>query len=234
MSSTHEDMPLNDQGLIRIVFGWGDNCANNEPTQIVVGPDKTYRYIGYDLDGQHDVDGDGLPDLAIGAPYFRGDDNIQTGAGMVVYGKWLQFLHVFAEPLDTERPQMVHPLGEAAFAPHQEFLGIRAGSMVGQGVALIPGGSGFGRAALAVGWRRGEIGNTYRSGGGVIYRSSAGGVLNTTPYMILTGETANEDNELGYNLDGIQVGEKSYLAACGRYGKSMGVDRGSCYIVEIK
>ena len=52
--------------------------------------------------------------------------------------------------------------------------------------------------------------------------------------MILTGETANEDNELGYNLDGIQVGEKSYLAACGRYGKSMGVDRGSCYIVEIK
>ncbi len=234
VSSTHEDYPLIDQGLIRIVFGWGDNCESTSPSQIVLGPDKSYRYIGYDLDGQHDIDGDGLPDLAIGSPYFRGDDNIQSGAGMVVYGSWLNFLHTFAEPLTAERPSTVHPLGEGGFAPHQEFLGAREDAMAGQGVALIPGGSGFGRAALAVGWRRGEIGNTHRSGGVMVYRSGAGTLLAQEPFLAVSGETDNEDNGLGLSLDGFQVGEKSYLAACGRYGKSMGVDRGSCYVIEIK
>ena len=68
----------------------------------------------------------------------------------------------------------------------------------------------------------------------MLYRSEAGALLSSTPYWAFTGESGNEDSGLGWELDGIQINEKSYLAVCGKYGKSSGMDRGSCYVVEIK
>ncbi len=236
VGSSHENNPLRDQGLIRIIFGWGPNCSESEAKQVVIGPGVAYRYIGYDLDGQHDVDGDGVVDLAIGAPYYRVPaSNEQTGAGILVSGRWLASLKDSAQPVATdEPPATVYPLGQAGYGEPQFVFGQETGAWAGHAVSLVPNGSGFGRAALAVGWPRGNFLNRYRTGGSVIHRSGADGLLQPYPKWVLSGETFNENGELGMVMDSILLNGKSFLVSCGRYGLAMGIGQGACYVLEIK
>ena len=204
VGSTHENTALRDQGIFRVVYGWGHNCSESEPKQVTLGSGIAYRYIGYDLDGQEDLDGDGIDDLAVGAPYFRiPESNEQTGGTVVISGRWLAELKSEALPVaSAEPPDHVFPLGEAGYGLPQWVYGPRSGTLAGHAVGLIPDGSGFGRSALAVGWPRGELHNAYRTAGVVVYRSDATGTLGSAPHWGLSGETASANSDLGMTLDG--------------------------------
>ena len=57
----------NNQGAIHIVYGWGGAGCPANPTQTVLVPGVGNGQAGFALDAGQDFDGDGIPDVAVGA-----------------------------------------------------------------------------------------------------------------------------------------------------------------------
>lgn len=134
-----------DAGTAYVVFGgtsigpYGDLdlLALNGSNGFAIHGDDTFRWLGAALSGGGDVDGDGRPDLLIGAPEAQVSGQLETGAAFTVFGRSHETsAHVQAASLD----------GARGF----RFTGSQAGDRLGYSVALGGdlNGDGFGDIAI--------------------------------------------------------------------------------------
>lgn len=79
IGSYGENRGRSNQGLVRIIWGGGPGC-NTRPSVTQLASGSTNAYAGETLAGGSDLDGDGIPDLLIGAPRFG-----NGGSGGVVW-----------------------------------------------------------------------------------------------------------------------------------------------------
>lgn len=132
--------------------------------------------FGCDVAGIGDLNGDGIPDLAVGAP---GDDDLRPGAGAV----WILFLN--ADGTVQSHRKILPPVFDTAFSAQ----GIRRMRVkrFGFGLAGLGDLDGDGTTELAVGARRGDM---HGEGSGAIWILSLqpnGNILRSTKISATAG-----------------------------------------------
>jgi hypothetical protein len=140
--------------------------------------ESSYDMAGYGLAGGGDVDGDGLDDVVVGAPYEDGWAN-NAGAAYLLLGPATGASSLSAAPM--------------------KLLGARQDDNAGNGVAVVPDTDGDGHADLLVGAPVYE--DATGSGWAALWTSSEGGSwsLAESPW-ILQGE--QDGDYLGFSVAG--------------------------------
>lgn len=158
-------------GLLTGSSDLGDSVA-------VLDGGYTGDYAGFALDGDRDLDGDGVADLAISA-YLEDSGASQAGAIYVLYG-----------PVE----------GEASLedAPGR-LVGANSGDTAGEAVALVPDVDGDGNADLVVGATREGSGRESNSGAAYLVTTPSDGSSS------LADATATLDGEGSGSLVGQAV-----------------------------
>ena len=82
------DLGFNSQGSVYIFFGWGAGCTYTEPHTTQLVPEANNADSGWAMEGNVDVDGDGLPDLLVGGPDYR-NGSVYGGAAWIIRGSYL-------------------------------------------------------------------------------------------------------------------------------------------------
>lgn len=146
------DPGLRDAGTVSVRWGTGPGCGS-EPAWSVLGGGSDFGNFGSAVAGGEDFDGDGTPDLVVGAP--RAESTERFGSVTLVPGAAL-----------SELPR--GPLESVSRVPVDEVAGTRrafSSSVDGRfGQAVAVGRSG-GRAWIAVGAPRGDVGGQVLFGG---------------------------------------------------------------------
>ena len=83
---SEEDLGVNNQGTVHVIFGWGGTGCPSEPLEVVLGAGFPSSNFGWSLDGGTDVTGDGIPDLVVGAPNTASEGN-RVGSGLSYFGR---------------------------------------------------------------------------------------------------------------------------------------------------
>ncbi len=221
-AATEDLDDLSNRGIVRVLWGWGGDGCPAEPTLTALGMLQSNCLLGWSMDGGHDVDGDGVPDLGVGAYEWNGISN-DVGAAWVVPGAYLADLP--AEPADTAEP-VVHPL-----VPDDGIQWRIDGWIneeeLGRGVALVPGLSDDGRAGLAAGGRHGFYSGVFDSGGARIHEFHLGVGFGEVPWAVLGGETA-----AGFFGQTIAATEGA-VAVGGERADGLGIDAGAVYVLPL-
>jgi hypothetical protein len=180
---------------------------------------RVVRLLGRDQDaegggaiaGGVDVDGDGVPDLVIGAPRFR-DGRGEVGRAVVVRGAGL-----------AGRDGAFFVDGALAIVD-----GTAAGERLGTAVALARRGSA---GLVLLGAPFGDGAGRVDTGGVVAYTVTSGGL--TTPSLRMTGESRGE-SQLGAALHALTVGGLTFVAVgAPRSTSDRWVDDGASYAFSL-
>lgn len=223
--------PFNDatqtnEGEVRVLFGWGGAGCPAAPTMIALRSNIRNAQGGYGVFSQGvDLDGDTIPELAMGVPGLPVGGNT-TGGAIVAYGAYLAGLPT--EPvadvptsyqlmIDTTRPPLI-------------AVGRTAGENAGRSVALIGGGMFPG--ALVLGGPQGNQAGVALSGGAMVYAYTAMG-LTTAPAAAFGGETTRLNGSFGRRVHGGTLNGAPAFVVGGFDGSSMGLDSGSAYVVDF-
>lgn len=192
--------PASDPGQAYVVFGRTDDTtielsnfgslANTEGFRIdgVAAYDK----LGFNVSGAGDVNGDGLADVVVGAPYAdpTGGYSPQMGAGYVVFGK--------TDNATVEASLLGLPTNSWGFVVHGYKQFDRAGLCVG--AAGDVDGDGLGDVLVAAPWADRDVvshlntGHTYlvwgRTAGDTIWPSDS--AMFSTSGLIIAGYDPGE------------------------------------------
>jgi hypothetical protein len=218
---------LNNRGIVRILWGWGGLGCPSEAQITPMGTPQPNARVGAALDGGLDVDGDGLPDLAVGAWDWEEQVLVDTGGAWVVPGSWIATLPRW--PADSE-PGDVQPLVPAD-GTNWHVAGDADEEEFGIAVVLVPELSPGGRAGLAVGSWHGSISGEFDSGGVRLHRFVDGG-LEKAPYAILGGESAG--SWLGRRLGAGVEGDGPVVAVGAERGDGVELDSGAVYVIDLR
>jgi hypothetical protein len=216
------------QGQVRVVFGWGPGCAQQAPRQVAIASGTASARLGSSIDGGHDLDGDGKPDLVVGGEGYivRGNS---VGAAWVVPGFYLAGLP--KEPVGTNsEPATLQPMAPADKLAQWRIEGKAAGGLFGGAVALIPNGAGNMRAAFAVGSTLGDIAGVTQSGGAQVFQfERMAGRINPNPLAAFAGEPTRPGARLGEYLAGGSAGDKAVLVVGGYRSSANAPDDGAAF-----
>ncbi|MFK7926558.1 MAG: FG-GAP-like repeat-containing protein [Myxococcota bacterium] len=184
-----EDLGLSNQGVVRVLWGGGSGCAKLPRITTMASRDQSAQ-AGWSVAGGGDVDGDGIPDLVVGAPlYVTGGTSV--GAVWLVPGSYLMSLPAVDADnlLPTYQPSQVPDL--LAPGPGRAIVGPAAGSAFGTAVALIPDPENPGRSLVAATMPGGDLGGGSYTGGAMVYRFSPDeGRFDPAPVAVVVGETS--------------------------------------------
>jgi hypothetical protein len=227
-----EDFGKTDQGSARVFFGAGGAGCPASPTAVVLIPDLAGLQAGWSVGGNSDVDGDAIPDVAVGGIGAR-------GTAWVVPGAYIRTLTPVA-PAATDAAA-ARPLVDAARSGVFSLTGTATGDRFGSGVALVPRMGGGNRAALAVGVPRGGVGGTALTGGVQLFRFvSTGNVgLDAIPVASMGGETARVDEtarlegRVGETLRAGLAGTRPVVAVNAYEASAVGRDEGTAYVMVL-
>ncbi|MCB9650629.1 MAG: FG-GAP repeat protein [Deltaproteobacteria bacterium] len=129
-----EDPNLTNEGTVRVIFGWGGAGCPASPQMVVLAAGRANAQGGRGLGGGGDVDGDGVPDLAVGLPGFAVDGNT-VGAAGVIYGAYVAGLP--REPAQSATaPQRVLPMFDGT-RPAAVVPGTTPGEELGRSATLV-------------------------------------------------------------------------------------------------
>lgn len=222
------------RGAVHVLWGAGPACARAEVEETVVIGNFDWAQVGSSMDGGEDVDGDGVPDLAVSGVYLpvRGDT---VGAAWVVSGAYLAGLpRSVAE--DGELAPSPMPLTPAMGVWRVE--GRVQGEELGRGVALVPGASGRGRAGLAVGGPLADLSGAFASGGVRVHRFVTDDPilpdgLDPEPIAVFGGETDPLYSYLGSRVESALVDGVPVLITGAPRSDALGLDTGAVYSVPM-
>ncbi len=231
-----------NQGVLRLLWGWGGAGCRAEAEVTTLALDFEQAGVGASLDGGRDMDGDGVPDLAVGSTdYQRGTSEL--GAAWLVPGGYL--LTLPAESMsDGELPD-AETLGYEAMLPRDGLLddhgvvGTLAGGLFGAQVALIEDPLDPDGAALAVSAPLADLGGVALAGGVGVWRfvdedGDGVGGLGSQPWALIGGETALPGGELGATLWGGEVdGRPALLVGAPLSDGPGGMDPGAVYVARF-
>lgn len=204
----------NDQGAVAVVYGHGATCKHSEPKAVVLYSNEANAQGGFAV-AAGDLDGDTLPDLAVGAVGHAKSGNT-VGAAWVVLGSYLakQVPQAWEDGVvPTNKPPLIDPNGVELAVE-----GVVAGERLGSAVAVVPRPGGKGFAGIAVGSPLGNVGGTAFAGGVRVYRFVPGKGLQPTAALALAGESVPALGRIGEFLHAGVLGGKPWLAVGGPLG----------------
>ena len=234
------DLGFSSQGAVYVFFGGGPNCAGHPEVRLMVlGPSHSNRSAGHSLGGGVDVDGDGHPDLVVGAPGLR-DSRDRPG------GAWfLASAHLRSLAAEQDLPVLVSSVASEddittePFALGAGVVGVRGrihDGKLGESVALVPPYEPSGVGGLLAGAPLSNLSGVVRSGGARLHPVdplSPDGSIDLAPSLIFGGETAPADGFLGGATAVGVIDGTVYAVFGGKQGDGIGLDTGSLYVVEL-
>jgi len=180
------------------------------------------------------VDGDGIPDLVVGAERARSGGGL-VGRAYVVRGAYIR---LNAPTNGSTRP--IIPLLETAMRG-LSVDGPSNGSLFGRAVAMVPNLAGDGRAGILVGAPRADFLGATRSGAALAYRvvlRDAEWHIEERPYLAMAGESENVNTDFGASVSGAlgppMAGGHPLVVVGAPYSHAFSVDWGASYAVEIQ
>ncbi len=216
---------LNDRGIVRVVRGWGGAGCPAEPAMTTLGLEQSAARLGWSMDGGHDVDGDGVPDLLVGAYDWNGSGT-DTGAAFLASGAWLGSLPTH-DPADTEPvPERLVPSDGTRW----QVDGALPGEELGRSVALVPGLGPDGATGIAAGSFFGARNGTLSSGGAVlaVFDPDADPPgFPERPWAVLGGEST------GSRLGGGVAATEGFVAVYGQRADAIAIDAGGVYVLPL-
>jgi hypothetical protein len=224
------DWTASNEGAVHVLKGWGGPACPAEPRQVILSPQDANDQAGIGVGGGGDVDGDGIPDLAVGAPYWYANSRTR-GSAWLVPGAWIAQLT--AEPLDPDGVSIVWPFWPVTESAREDWRidGIDIEGRFGWDVSIVPDYAG-GRGALAVGAPRGaewsggvELFEWTPAGGGL-------GRMSQEPVASFVGEL-ERDGQSGSQVHGGTVNGVPALVIGAPRSDARGLDRGASWIVEL-
>jgi hypothetical protein len=231
IGAPRENAGLSDQGVIRVLFGYGGIGCPTTPQMVVLASGVTNSRAGYSMDGGLDVDGDTIEDLVVGA-YNHYANGMSSGAVRLISGAYILSLPRIDVDTDVTSSN-VNPFQAAGSSLNNILYGKINGEWFGAGVSLIVTSFG-GTAKVMVGSSRGAASGTLRSGGAQLFRYVSGIGFDQTPVAIFSGESNNQYNELGRMMDARTVGLRPTVVVGGIFGNGPGLDLGSVYTLDLR
>lgn len=231
-----------DQGVVRVLWGWGGVGCRPEREVTTLAIKEVSAKAGTALAGGGDVDGDGIPDLVVGASGHR-RAFAEVGAVWMVPGWYLLDLPTWpatnrALPvLDETEFSILLP--DTALLENLGIVGDVSGGLLGDAVALLPDPQDPTRALVAAGVPQGDLGGTLLEGGVGLWRYEDGGPTRlpgfpAAPWAIVGGETAVADGELGATLfGGVTRGGSTLLIGAPFSDAGGGIDLGAVYLARF-
>jgi hypothetical protein len=227
------------QGVVRVFYGWdptGAHCGGNtEASYTSLRSYSSSARAGFALAGGHDVDGDNVPDLVVGAPYYR-VNSASVGAFWLVRGSYINGLPREAAVSGAPPSQGPFSFASAAENSNMKVTGQVTGDEFGWSVALIPQAETDGRAMIAVGSPGSALSGVANAGAAMVYRYNLNdfesGVA-ATPWLAVGGETYRTGGELGASVAGGKGLSSAYLMVGAFYGTAEHMDSGTAYIVSL-
>lgn len=173
---------INNQGAVRVVYGWGGQGCPAEPTGVVMSAAEGSSDVGWSLAAAQ-LDGDRLPDLVVGAPNHL-VNGARRGGVWVVPGSYINSLA--RRPIEDTRAQAdrFDPRG-AIWVIEGRVSGERFGTAVGAAQGVIGVGSPLG-----------DYSGVPFVGGARFYGVNAQGI-NPEPIAALVGQTWRPEGRLG-------------------------------------
>lgn len=229
------DEGLSNQGAVHVIFGWGAKCKSMQPRSFAMLGGTANAAAGWGLDGGHDIDGDGLPDLVVGGINLS-HAGATVGAAWVVRGAWLA-AQTPAALVDGQPPAVMIAMADVKETAILGVYGTSAGGQFGWSVAMVPGYEADGRAAVLIGAPQAAVGGTALAGGAELLRFSKVAGLLPDPAAIWVGDTARPGALSGYAVSAAG-GKAGPVAALGSvYGTPAGSkaqDQGDVLIGRAK
>lgn len=232
-----DSLQIDDEGAVTLFHGWGGPGCPAAPGISVLRSGLIDAKAGFALDGGHDVDGDGLPDLLVGSPTFE-VSGVEHGAMWLVTGDYLASLPI--QPLlDGLSPSVQHPLVPPG-QPHTRYrvVGALPGERLGQSVALVPD-MGFGDlAGMLAGAPGSRSSGVDLAGGAKLFRfdpdpGSASWGMSHSPILEFGGETGRPGGSLGRSAAAGLVSGDPMIVVGGHEASGVSLDNGACYAFEL-
>lgn len=222
------------QGAVYVYFGHGGQGCLTGPEGFVIESGERYIQLGTSIDAA-DLDGDGLDEIAVGAPYAR-VDGIGFGGAWVLPGALLSrsqrvSLSSLRQSSGSQRAEGQVWFNSASEEQRWFVSGSSQSSEAGRGVALLPSRDGsLGGVAL------GEVmGNSHGvSGLGMVrvFQLSEEGGFEPSPIAELWGESARPESRLSEGaLRASPYTPRLIVGA--REGGGVGIDHGSAYVIDL-
>ena len=230
VGAPRENAGRSDQGIVRVIFGFGGPGCPTEPEMVALASGVTNSRAGYALSGGLDVDGDAVPDLVVGA-YNHYANGRTAGAARLISGAYIAGLPRISVTTDVNANNS-HPFQDPASTVNHDLFGYVSGEQFGSGVQLIRSGTGA-TAKVVVGSIYGSLGGAQRSGGFRVYEYVQGVGLDPRPVAVFGGESENPWNRIGERFDWGFVGVRPRLVVGGIYGNGPGVDLGAVYTFDL-
>ena len=217
-------------GVVRVFHGFGGPGCPAAPEYVALAAAVANENAGNALAAGGDVDGDGLPDLVVGAPgHVRGA--LSTGAAYVLPGAWLRTL-TWRPWVPGQAPVETVSFGAAGGAWRLE--GDANGERFGVGLAMVPPADGDSRWGVAVGGVVGEFNGVARSGGVRVYRARAdANGMEPVPVVALGGETGRVLSRFGESVAAARFGTRVFVIAGAPEASANSLDGGAVYAFPV-
>ncbi|MEE2827613.1 MAG: hypothetical protein VX498_00375 [Myxococcota bacterium] len=238
VGSPSEDLAGNNGGGLRILFGWGGPTCRPEGAVITMAntPAQSGDNFGSSLAGNADADGDGLPDLLVGAWNRTIGIGNQIGSVWFLPGWYLASLP--PEPLTGTDPMLLWPA-----SPDSERYRIDGwidDERFGISLAFVPNFTEDGRAGLAIGGPTGKLGGLYDSGGVRIHHVDASGgswahFIDPLPDAVMGGENFHGPGaDLGRWISGGLRDGEPILIVGATGADSVSPDGGTAWAIDLR
>lgn len=225
-----EDLPeATGVGTLRVVFGWGGDCASTQPRTLAFSNKVKDQQVGMAVAGGADIDGDSFPDVVASSTAFK-DSNLTVGGVWLVRSGYMRSLtpSTFSEIASADG---ILPMTDGVA---QVWKGSSTNENFGVSVTVLPGMEADGRAQVAVGSLFSDLVGTLNAGNVRVMRFDP--ALNGPSQSLVGlvgGETSPSESYMGNDVSFAQTPQGAWLVTGAPRGNASGIDTGSTWLVRL-